>query len=206
MKCSGARDTREGIQPCGRLALPAKFDAFCTELHRHDALTFVGEDAYNHHIQNFRNVIQSGDKSLVKAYNKTARPMFVSMIEAQKVKVKEHYVSKVCAEYAQGVRSAWSGVGVSSDNSAEVIASLQEVQDRRTSLTKRKSYDGIANMLFAGHLLTDGGSPSPKKKSRENSYAGDLNLLAYTVAEPEEVAPVDPAEVPLPDDDDLMSE
>jgi hypothetical protein len=213
MKCSGARDTRKGIKPCGRLVKPDMFDAFCSDAHKQDALTFAGQDAYNRHVSHFRAVAQSGDKDMFKAYNDTARPMFVSMLEAQKVKLKEHYVSTVCAEYAHGVRNAWSGVGSNTDDtSVNVMADLQEVQERRASYTKRKSYEGIANLLFGGAsprmLLTDGQSPSPTKKSRENSYTCGLNLLGYSVTEPEEVAPIDPTKVPLPDDDDtdLMSE
>lgn len=208
MKCSGARDTRKGLKPCGRLVKPDKFDAFCSDGHREDALTFAGQEAYDRHVLHFRAVAQSGDKVMFKTFNETARPMFVSMLEAQKMKLKQQYINTVCAEYAQGVKNAWNGVGSSvNDNSAQVLADLQEVQERRQSFTKRKSYDGISNYLFGGIssslLLTDGRDSSfSSKKSRTSSYANDLDGLGYTVDEPQEVQ-VDPTKVALPDDDDL---
>lgn len=213
MKCSGARDTRKGVKPCGRLVKPDKYDAFCSDLHRQDALSFAGQEAYDRHVDHFRAVAQTGDKVLFKTYNGTARPMFVSMIEAQKAKFKEVYINKVCAEYAQGVKNAWNGVGTSdSDTSAQVLSDLQQVQERKQSFSKRKSYEGLSNLLFGGAssslLLTDGrGSSFSSKKSRTESYASDLNYLEYSVDEPQEVQ-CDPTKVALPDDDDadLMSE
>lgn len=212
MKCSGARDTRKGIKPCGRLVKPEKFDAFCSEPHREDALTFAGQDAFNRHLQHFRAVANSGDKSLIKAFNDTARPMFVSMLEAQKAKLKERYMNTVCAEYAQGVRNAWENVGLASgDDSAQVLADLQHVQERRQSFTKRKSYESLTQLLFGGVssslLLTDGRDSSfSSKKSRTESVVSDVDASGYTVDEPQEVQ-VDPTKVALPDDDDdWMSE
>lgn len=213
MKCSGARDTRKGIKPCGRLVKPDKCDAFCSVLHREDALMFAGQEAYDRHVQHFRAVAQAGDKAMFKTFNETARPMFVSMLEAQKAKLKEVYINTVCAEYAQGVKNAWSGVGsTSGDTSAQVLADLQQVQEHRQSFSKRKSYEGLSNLLFGGAssslLLTDGrGSSFSSKKSRTGSYASDLNYLEYSVDEPQEVQ-CDPTKVALPDDDDadLMSE
>ena len=214
MKCSGARDTRKGIKPCGRLAKPQKHDAFCSHEHRVDALTCAGDEAFARHVQHFEAVIATGDKSLIKTYNETARPMFVSMLEAQKAKLKETYMNFVCSEYAQGVRNAWSDVGsTSSEASAQVLADLQLVQERRRSFTKRKSYEGLSNMLFGGASsclqLTDGRTDSfTSKKSRTGSVVSDLDSAGYTVEEPTDPKVVDPTKVAFPDDDDddLMSE
>lgn len=215
MKCSGCRDTRKGIKPCGRLVKSDKFDAFCSDLHRKDALTFAGEDAYNRHVQHFKAVAQTGDKSMFKVFNDTARPMFVSMLEAQKVKLQDTYINTVCAEYAQGVKNAWSSVGSSSARASQIVADFAEVRERRIASGKRKSYEGIACLLFGNDptvsyaLLKDEPNDSyTGKKSRTGSHASDLQSLGYSVDEPDEPTAVDPTKVPFPDDDDadLMSE
>lgn len=223
MKCSGARETRQGVKPCGRLARPAKFDAFCCEEHQADARLYVGEDAYQRHVQTFRTVAQRRNKGVIKMFNAHERVMFVSMIEAQQLKFQQQYTNTIGAEYAQGVLNAWSGVADASAASPSYVASLQMATELK-QVVKRKSYDSLSDVLFGrastGLLLTDGrDSPSSSKKSRTGSHVSDLDLLGYTVDEPEEVTspttpapvplPVDPVNVPLPDagvDDDLMSE
>jgi hypothetical protein len=201
MKCSGARDTRQGVKPCGRLAIPAKFDAFCCEEHQTDARLYVGEEAYQRHVQHFRNVAQSRNKKFTQEFNKKERVMFVSMIEARQVKLHQEYQNTIGAEYAQGVLTAWSGVADSSGASPSYVLTLQTVNELKQAV-KRKSYDSLSDVLFGRPsstlLLTDGRTSSfSSKKSRTDSHASDLELLGYTVDEPDEVtSPTTPAPPP----------
>jgi hypothetical protein len=148
--------------------------------------------------------------------------MFVSMQEAQKKKVVDHYITTVGAEYAQGVRSAWSGAGDASSSAEAVAQDLLAVQEQKQVLAKRKSFSDVCAVLFgsgqsAGKgkwLLESGTNPSSRassfssKKSRTSSIADEIpvGLLGYVVSEPEleprVISVEEAAQIPLPADED----
>lgn len=228
IKCSGLRERKNGtVSPCGLLAKPQKHGAFCCERHQHDALAYVGKDAYDHHISHFNAVLTSGNTALIKAFNTGPRVMFVSMQEAQRKKVEEHYMQSVCAEYASGVRNAWSGVSspASSTGSDGIMYDLQVANEQKQLLVgkRKQSEASVCSVLFGGNVrkavsknplaleynVSSCTSSFSSKKSRVSSVD---DLQQYVVEEPAEPAQQKSAiekavETPLPDDDtDWMSE
>ena len=222
LKCSGLRERKGGAVPCGRVAKPDEHDAFCSDAHKKDALLYMGQAPYEHHVCEFHRVRSSGNASLIKAFNAGPRCMFVSMQEAQKKKVVDHYITTVGAEYAQGVRSAWSGAGDASSSAEAVAQDLLAVQEQKQVLAKRKSFSDVCAVLFgsgqsAGKgkwLLESGTNPSSRassfssKKSRTSSIADEIpvGLLGYVVSEPEleprVISVEEAAQIPLPADED----
>lgn len=226
LKCSGLRERRGVVVPCGRNAKPDKHDAFCSDMHRKDALLYVGQDAYDKHVDHFNTIRASGNKALINAYNTTARPMFVSMQEAQKKKVEAHYMNTVCAEYAKGVQCAWNGVDADASNSVDaVMQELSVVHEKKQFLAKRKSTDVLAGVLFgraSGSVLAlehDVSSRTSSFSSKKSRTSSAVDLLEYAVEEPIEVQVVhierhvvsveEASKMPLPpddSDDDWMEE
>jgi hypothetical protein len=219
LKCSGLRERKAGVVPCGRIAKPDLHDAFCSDAHQKDALLYVGQAPYEHHLREFDRVRSSGNASLIKAFNAGPRCMFVSMQEAQKRKVEAHYMTTVCAEYAQGVRTAWSGVGDASGSAEAVAQDMLAVHEQKQVLAKRKSFSDVCAVLFGSGqqskgkwLLESGTNPSSRassfssKKSRTSSVADEIGLLGYAVSEPEleprVISVEEAAQIPLPADEE----
>jgi len=171
MKCCAAKETPLGFKPCARLAKPQVFDAFCSKQHQEDAKQFVGNDAYSYHMKQFSGVLEMGTSSMMKTFNKTIRPMFVSMIVAQKKKVEQVALQSMIADYSAGVQTAWSGVSsVSAVDIQQLQNGLQNAQQAITAVKRER--DNVAE-LSRMLCLTDSETSSRSSKRSKDSVVSD---------------------------------
>ena len=170
MKCCGVRETPSGFKPCGRLARTTKYEAFCSEDHQREAKQFVGDDAYKHHLERFNKILEIGTPSLMKTFNDTARPMFVSMIAAQKQKFQQVVLQDIVSEYSAGVQSAWAGVASTSDVDVQQIQHGLKYAQKALLAVKRER-ENVAD-LSRKLCLTDSETSSRDSK---RSKASDVS-------------------------------
>ena len=173
LKCASVKQYANGsIKECNQSGRP-EYDYFCCMEHQVAAKEYVGEDAYNAHINTVNTVVRK--QSLYHAYNTQVRPAFASTVMAGKSKEEAEFLLSVGKNYTQQAKNAWNATEtvLSNPTANEIKAMTDEVTITQQNVKRKQTED----MNLSKLLVTDGGSPTKKTKAAQQVSVPIINLV-----------------------------
>lgn len=189
MKCSGLREFKKTVKPCGQSAR-YEFDGFCSVEHQQDAQKYGGS-AYSEHVETYKVMLKN--KALYGLFNEELRLTFVSVLEAGRKHEREQFLKSVGAKYASFAKNAWQTVEtVVKENSASLQNDIQEARNaKKTAKRVRETEPMLASIMRRSTSMDDeplpemsSPNPAPKAKSRIDTASVSGLRLARAVHTP----------------------
>jgi hypothetical protein len=181
MKCSGLREFKKTVKPCGQNAR-YEFDGFCSIEHQQDAQKYCGS-AYSEHVETYKMMLKN--KALYSLFNDELRTTFVSVLEAGRKHEREQFLKSVGAKYAGFAKTAWQTVEtVVKENNASLQNDIQQARNaKKTAKRVRENEPRLASIMRRSTSQDDDAppemsSPNPAPKSKCRFDTADILFRA----------------------------
>lgn len=189
MKCSGLREFKKAVKPCGQ---PARYeyDGFCSVEHQQDAQKYAG-NAYTEHVDTYKVMVKN--KALYGLWNEDLRITFSSVLEAGRKHEHEQFLKSVGSKYAGFAKLAWQTVeAVVKENNATLQSDIQEARSAKKNVKRvRETEPGLASIMRRSTSVDDeilpemsSPNPAPKTKTRIDTASVSGVRLAQAVHTP----------------------